>query len=235
MTFVRWHGPNLRSATGPANRPRGGSSVSSFGGEPSSTWGTRKAQVSIATAEVLSGILPRRAHALVRERAGLHREELDADWELAHQGQPLARAVHARRARGSSQGQLSQGVLPRAGAGSPPYLASRPSLRSAARVIPPAQRRRALGGVDPAGPRGGRRRLCPTLARRSASVGNFDRLAPPGRWPRSGFQVPSLPGREMHRRVCLAPAAQAASHSRACCAVSGSLEAGILRRVREEP
>jgi len=54
-------------------------------------YGEHEAQVSIAAAEVLSGTLPRGAHALVREWAGLHREELDADWELAHQGQPLAR------------------------------------------------------------------------------------------------------------------------------------------------
>lgn len=54
-------------------------------------YGEHEAQVSIATGEVLSGTLSRRAHALVREWAGLHREELDADWELAHHEQPLAR------------------------------------------------------------------------------------------------------------------------------------------------
>jgi len=54
-------------------------------------YGEHEAQVSIASAEVLNGSLPRRALALVREWAGLHRPELYADWELAHQEQPLAK------------------------------------------------------------------------------------------------------------------------------------------------
>jgi hypothetical protein len=53
-------------------------------------YGEHDAQVSIATGELLAGTLPRRAHALVREWVGLHQEELEADWELAHHGQPLA-------------------------------------------------------------------------------------------------------------------------------------------------
>jgi len=53
-------------------------------------YGEHDAQVSIATGEVLNGTLPRRAHALVREWAGQHREELEANWELARQELPLA-------------------------------------------------------------------------------------------------------------------------------------------------
>ncbi len=49
-----------------------------------------EAQVSIADGELLQGSLPRRAHALVREWVELHRAELEADWELARQGRPLA-------------------------------------------------------------------------------------------------------------------------------------------------
>ena len=49
-----------------------------------------EAQVSISDGELLQGSLPRRAHALVREWVELHRAELEADWELARQGQPLA-------------------------------------------------------------------------------------------------------------------------------------------------
>jgi hypothetical protein len=48
-----------------------------------------EAQVAIATGEILNGSLPRRAHALVREWAEMRRSELDADWELAVQEQPL--------------------------------------------------------------------------------------------------------------------------------------------------
>ena len=49
------------------------------------------ASVAIATLEVLAGSLPDRALRLVREWAALHRDELEADWELARTGQPLER------------------------------------------------------------------------------------------------------------------------------------------------
>ena len=52
-------------------------------------YGEFEAQVLILTGEILNGALPRRAEALVREWAQLHREELEADWELAQQEQPL--------------------------------------------------------------------------------------------------------------------------------------------------
>ncbi len=49
-----------------------------------------EALVRIDTLEILRGALPRRALALVREWAQLHRSELRADWERARQGLPLA-------------------------------------------------------------------------------------------------------------------------------------------------
>jgi hypothetical protein len=52
-------------------------------------YGEHDAQVVIATGEILNGTLPRRAHALVREWTELHRAELEADWDLAREGQPL--------------------------------------------------------------------------------------------------------------------------------------------------
>ena len=48
-----------------------------------------EAQVAIESGAILHGYLPRRAHALVREWAELHRSELEADWELASREQPL--------------------------------------------------------------------------------------------------------------------------------------------------
>ena len=44
----------------------------------------------IETLEVLRGSLPRRAPALVLERAATHREELRADWCRARSGRTLA-------------------------------------------------------------------------------------------------------------------------------------------------
>jgi hypothetical protein len=41
--------------------------------------------------EIVGGSLPDRALRLVREWATLHREELEADWRLAREGQPLER------------------------------------------------------------------------------------------------------------------------------------------------
>ncbi len=48
-----------------------------------------KARYEIATLTVLTGALPRRAHALVLEWAALHRAELQADWDLARERRPL--------------------------------------------------------------------------------------------------------------------------------------------------
>jgi hypothetical protein len=47
--------------------------------------------ISIETLEILGGSLPDRALRLVRGWAKLHREELEADWGLAREGQPLER------------------------------------------------------------------------------------------------------------------------------------------------
>ena len=49
-----------------------------------------KARYAITTLAVLSGALPKRAHAFVLEWASQHREELLADWNLARAGKPLA-------------------------------------------------------------------------------------------------------------------------------------------------
>ncbi|HVC32733.1 MAG TPA: DUF4160 domain-containing protein [Chloroflexota bacterium] len=49
-----------------------------------------EATIAIATLEVLSGNLPRRALALVLEWASLHREGLTGNWEKARQGEVLS-------------------------------------------------------------------------------------------------------------------------------------------------
>jgi hypothetical protein len=53
-------------------------------------YGEFEALVRVDTLEVLAGLLPRRALALVLEWAALHRAELAADWERARRGMPLA-------------------------------------------------------------------------------------------------------------------------------------------------
>jgi hypothetical protein len=53
-------------------------------------YGNDEATFVIATLEMLSGGLPRRATALVLEWAALHRAELAANWERARRGEPLA-------------------------------------------------------------------------------------------------------------------------------------------------
>lgn len=45
-----------------------------------------EAQVLIGSLEVLRGVLPRRALALVLEWAALHRDELRVNWDKARQG-----------------------------------------------------------------------------------------------------------------------------------------------------
>lgn len=52
-------------------------------------YGEHVARYEIATLEVISGALPRRAHGLVLEWAALHRPELQADWALARAERPL--------------------------------------------------------------------------------------------------------------------------------------------------
>ena len=52
-------------------------------------YGESEAMVSIDTAELLEGWLPRRAEALVLEWAEFHRDELQHVWELARASQPL--------------------------------------------------------------------------------------------------------------------------------------------------
>jgi hypothetical protein len=52
-------------------------------------YGEHKAIVSIGDASVLRGALPPRALGLVREWARSHHVELQEDWALARQNQPL--------------------------------------------------------------------------------------------------------------------------------------------------
>lgn len=47
------------------------------------------AEIEISNAEILDGELPRRAARLVREWAGVHRDELQRNWDLARNGEPL--------------------------------------------------------------------------------------------------------------------------------------------------
>lgn len=48
-----------------------------------------RATVTIDTLEIMDGILPRRAMALVLEWAAIHREELRTNWRLAREGLSL--------------------------------------------------------------------------------------------------------------------------------------------------
>ena len=52
-------------------------------------YGEHKALVSIGEASVLRGDLPPRALGLVREWTRTHRAELQKDWSLARENQPL--------------------------------------------------------------------------------------------------------------------------------------------------
>ena len=52
-------------------------------------YGEHEAIYEIDTLDVTRGGLPRRAHALVLERATLHRNELRHDWEHARMEKPL--------------------------------------------------------------------------------------------------------------------------------------------------
>jgi hypothetical protein len=49
-----------------------------------------EAVIAIATGEVIAGSLPGRALRLVREWSAMHREELNANWDLARDREPLA-------------------------------------------------------------------------------------------------------------------------------------------------
>jgi len=52
-------------------------------------YGEHVAQIALGSLEVLSGSLPPRALRLVREWAGLHADELTANWDLAQALEPL--------------------------------------------------------------------------------------------------------------------------------------------------
>ncbi len=52
-------------------------------------YGGEEAVIAIATGERIAGSLPGRALRLVREWTLMHREELDANWELARARQAL--------------------------------------------------------------------------------------------------------------------------------------------------
>jgi hypothetical protein len=55
------------------------------------TYAEYEASVDIMTCNILKGSLPRRARALVREWADLHRNELLDNWRKAEKGIPLDR------------------------------------------------------------------------------------------------------------------------------------------------
>ena len=46
--------------------------------------------IEIATGTVLAGHLPRRAQSLVNDWLAAHRDEIQANWDAAAAGQPLA-------------------------------------------------------------------------------------------------------------------------------------------------
>ncbi|MGH2761257.1 MAG: DUF4160 domain-containing protein [Thermoleophilaceae bacterium] len=48
-----------------------------------------EAVIAIATREVIAGSLPGRALRLVREWTSMHRDELDENWDLARDREPL--------------------------------------------------------------------------------------------------------------------------------------------------
>jgi hypothetical protein len=52
-------------------------------------YGSQKAVVAIDPLMVLAGRLPRKARTQVFHWAQLHHEELNADWDLARERQPL--------------------------------------------------------------------------------------------------------------------------------------------------
>lgn len=52
-------------------------------------YGGHEAIIAIETLEIMDGSLPKRAKALVIEWAIEHRQELQNDWKLAEQHQPL--------------------------------------------------------------------------------------------------------------------------------------------------
>ena len=55
------------------------------------TYGDEEAQVEIATGDIIGGSLPRRAAALVKEWAGLHRAELEHNWTRREHSLPLSK------------------------------------------------------------------------------------------------------------------------------------------------
>lgn len=57
---------------------------------PHALYGEHEAVIVTESLDILEGSLPRRALGLVREWAGIHQEELRADWELCRaKQQPL--------------------------------------------------------------------------------------------------------------------------------------------------
>ena len=55
------------------------------------TYGDDEAQVEIASGEVIGGSLPRRAAAMVKEWANLHRAELEDNWKRREMAMPLSK------------------------------------------------------------------------------------------------------------------------------------------------
>ncbi len=53
------------------------------------TYGDEEAQIEISSGDIVGGSLPRRAVALVKEWAELHRSELEDNWRRREQSLPL--------------------------------------------------------------------------------------------------------------------------------------------------
>jgi len=47
-----------------------------------------EAMISIATGEIIEGVMPRRALRLIQDWVELHKEELEKDFEILSQGKP---------------------------------------------------------------------------------------------------------------------------------------------------
>jgi hypothetical protein len=52
-------------------------------------YGEYEALIAIADGEIIAGSLPARAFHLVKDWAGLHRDELEDLWQIARQSKPL--------------------------------------------------------------------------------------------------------------------------------------------------
>jgi hypothetical protein len=52
-------------------------------------YGENEAEIEISTGEIIVGDLERRARTMVKDWTVVHRDELEENWDLARQSQPL--------------------------------------------------------------------------------------------------------------------------------------------------